>query len=199
MGMAATSTDWTADMVRALPEDGRKHEVIDGVLFVSPAPAWRHQRAVQRLSADLDNWLRPSRVLEVFGAPPDLEFSPRRMVIPDVLVVSRPPRRPPKRVEPSVVLLVVEVLSPGTARTDRHVKRRLYASEGVREYWIVDLDSRLVERWCPNDARPEILTEEIRFQPRANVPEFVLDLEAFFAEVGGDDAEDDAAEEYKSP
>lgn len=182
MGMAATSTDWTAEMVRALPEDGCKHEVIDGVLFLTPAPAWRHQRAVQQLSFALNLWLRQTRAAEVFGAPPDVEFSPRRMVIPDVLVVMRP-ERTPQRVSPSVVWLVVEVLSPGTARLDRQLKRQLYSSEGVPEYWIVDLDARLIERWRSGDERPELLAAEIRFRPREQFPEFVLDLDAFFEEV----------------
>jgi Uma2 family endonuclease len=80
---------------------------------------------------------------------------------------------------------VIEVLSPTTARADRHVKRRLYQRERVPEYWIVDVDARLVERWRPEDQRPEILAEQLAWQPEPSQPPLVIDLAGYFREVLG--------------
>lgn len=79
----------------------------------------------------------------------------------------------------------MEVLSPGTARVDRVVKRALYQQEGVPEYWIVDVASRLIERWTPNDDRPEILAERLSWQPDAAHAPLELDLQGFFQAVAG--------------
>ena len=79
--------------------------------------------------------------------------------------------------------LAVEILSPGTAGRDRGIKRRLYQQAEVPEYWIVDLDARLVERWRPGDERPEILSETLTWQPSESASPFELDLAGFFAEV----------------
>ena len=62
----------------------------------------------------------------------------------------------------------------------------LFQRAGVPEYWIVDLDARLVERWRPGDERPEVLTERLRWQPDAATPPLEIDLSAFFAQVVGD-------------
>ncbi len=78
---------------------------------------------------------------------------------------------------------MVEVVSPATARYDRTIKRALYQRVGVMEYWIVDLDARLVERWRPEDTRPEIVTDSLTWHPAGTSEPMVLDLEAFFKEV----------------
>src|SRR6266516_4581597 len=77
----------------------------------------------------------------------------------------------------------VEVLSPSTARADRQVKRRLYQQERVGEYWIVDVDARIVERWRATDERPEIVSTSLRWHPEPSAAPFELDLPAFFADV----------------
>jgi Uma2 family endonuclease len=84
------------------------------------------------------------------------------------------------------LLLAVEVLSPTTARADRGPKLALYQREGVQEYWIVDLDSRLIERWRPGDERPEILRETIEWRVEDSPEPLVIDLAALFAEAFGD-------------
>jgi Uma2 family endonuclease len=83
----------------------------------------------------------------------------------------------------SSLLLAVEVLSPSTARADRQRKRRIYQSEDVPEYWIVDLDARVVERWRPGDERPEILAEVLVWHPQPAARPLSIELEAFFADV----------------
>jgi Uma2 family endonuclease len=80
-------------------------------------------------------------------------------------------------------LLVVEVASPSTARYDRGLKRRFYQRAGVPEYWIVDLDARIVERWRPGDTRPEVLDAAISWQPEPGGPALTLDLPSLFGRV----------------
>jgi Uma2 family endonuclease len=78
------------------------------------------------------------------------------------------------------LLLAVEVLSPSTARTDRQRKRRIYQDVGIPEYWIVDLDSRVVERWRPTDKRPEVLSDPFTWEPQPNVPPLTIDPVSLF-------------------
>ena len=92
-------------------------------------------------------------------------------------------RRPKTWRDISSLLLAVEVLSPTTARADRLRKRRIYQDEGVPEYWIVDLDARMIERWRPRDERPEILIDQLSWQPRTNAAPLAIGLEELFASV----------------
>ncbi|HXO84958.1 MAG TPA: Uma2 family endonuclease, partial [Gemmatimonadales bacterium] len=94
-------------------------------------------------------------------------------------------RRPREWSDIERLLLAIEVLSPSTARADRTTKRRLYQRAGV-EYWIVDLEARLVERWRPGDERPEILTERIEWLPAPGVVPLIIDLGGFFRRVFDD-------------
>jgi Uma2 family endonuclease len=83
------------------------------------------------------------------------------------------------------LLLTVEVLSPSTRRTDPGEKRNLYQRKGVPEYWIVDVEKRSVDRWRPNDAVPETLTDTLGWQPDAAVAALDIDLPAYFDPVTG--------------
>ena len=85
---------------------------------------------------------------------------------------------------PDEALLFVEVLSPSTARYDRVVKRARYQRQGI-EYWIVDIDARVVERWLPNTLRPDMLAELLEWQPITAAFPLVVDLPAFFERVLG--------------
>ena len=187
MGMPAQDTVWTAEMVRALPEDGNRYEVLDGVLFVSPAPSAFHQRAVARLWAILDQYCTQHGIGEAMISPADIEFSPHRVLQPDVFVV---PLKDGRRVrswkEVTTLLLAAEVISPSTARADRGEKRRIFQDESVPEYWIVDLDARIFERWRPGDERPEILSDRLQWQPEPTVVPLVIDLCEYFAYVFDD-------------
>jgi len=92
-------------------------------------------------------------------------------------------RRPRSWQEIRTLLLAVEVVSPSSARADRTVKRRLYQRTGVAEYWIVDLDARLVERWRPGDERPELLAETLVWGPEGSTEPLTLDLPRLFAVI----------------
>lgn len=176
--------EWTAEMARALPDDGKRYEVLDGELFVTSAPAADHQEALTVLYERLAAYVREHRIGHVFLSPADIEFSPRRLVQPDLFVAPLVSgKRPRTWRDIHGLVLAVEALSPSTARADRKVKSRIYMEEDVAEYWIVDLDARVFERWRKGESRPEILTDTLAWQPRADVPPLTIDLVAYFAEV----------------
>lgn len=184
MGMAATpSSVTTLDQFFALPEDNaRRHELLDGVYVVSPEASFRHQRASFAFGRALLPALATRPDLELLALPGDIVLSARTVVEPDLCVIPRPPTAQVHWRDVGRPLLVIEILSPSTAVRDRGVKRRLYQEAGIPEYWIVDLDARLVERWRPGEERPEILSETLVWQSESSEA-FELDLPSFFAEV----------------
>src|SRR5688572_10338345 len=147
MGMPAQKTVWTAEMARALPDDGKRYEVLDGELFVSPAPSALHQRAVAHLYEILAPYTRVHGIGETMMSPADIEFSEHRLLQPDVFVA---PLIDGRRIrswrEVKVLLLAAQILSPSTARADRFEKRYILQDARVPAYWIVDLDARAFER-----------------------------------------------------
>jgi Uma2 family endonuclease len=184
MGMPQPIGDWTVAQVLALPDDGNRYEVVDGELLVTPAPSLLHQRAVRALNDRLGPFVRAHRLGEVILSPADIEFDGRTLLQPDLLVAPLVEgRRPRSWREIRTLLLAVEVLSPSTARADRQVKRRRYQRNGVPEYWIVDLDARLVERWRPADERPEILAERLEWRASPEAPPLEIDLAECFSEI----------------
>ncbi len=185
MGMAAVPPSVTTlDQFFALPEDGfRRHELFDGLYVVTPAPTFRPQRASFALGLALLPALANLRDLELLALSGDIVLGPRTVVEPDLCVVPRPASAQVHWRDVGRPLLVIEILSRSTAARDRGVKRRIYQESNIPEYWIVDLDARLVERWRPGDERPEILGETLTWQPSESAAPFDLDLAAFFAEV----------------
>jgi Uma2 family endonuclease len=143
--MKPTPAKLTYDDFVNFPDDGQRHELIDGEHYVTPSPATVHQRLVGRLHLAVGNWLQSHPVGEVFLAPFDVVLSHHDIVEPDLLVVlsSQSEIVTPAHVR-GAPALVVEVLSPGTWRRDTGLKQRLYDRVGVREYWLVDPDERTV-------------------------------------------------------
>jgi Uma2 family endonuclease len=128
------------------PEDGKRHEIIDGDHFMTPSPATKHQRVSMKLSAAFMNFLKVHPLGEAFAAPFDVVLSNEDIVEPDLLFVSaarlaivteKNIQGPPD--------LVVEILSETTRKTDEIVKRKLYERYGVAEYWIVDPELETVK------------------------------------------------------
>lgn len=186
MGMPALQTNWTAERALALPADGNRYEVLDGELFVTPSPSWTHQSAIGALYARLRAYVGRHHLGWAMLSPADIVFSPHRLVQPDLFVVpSRDDGEPRAWSDVTELLLAVEVLSPSTARADRHRKRMIYQSQGVGEYWIVDCDARLVERWRPEDTRAEVIAETLVWCPREHLKALYVELPAYFAEVLG--------------
>jgi len=175
---------WTPDEVRALPDDGRRYEVVRGELLVTPAPSFHHQDAVLRIVAVLRDYVERTGAGYALMSPADITPEPGALVQPDVFVGPLPEgRRPTSWADFSHLLLAVEILSPSSARADRTIKRRLFQRTRVPEYWIVDLDARLVERWHPDDTRPEVIGDTLQWQPAAAHPPLVIDLATFFSQV----------------
>jgi len=128
------------------PDDGMRHELIDGVHYVTPSPNLGHQELVGRLYLALGTFLAGRRHLgRVFLSPLDVVMSDHDVVEPDLLYVAGDQQDilTPANVR-GVPALVVEVLSPSTRSRDRGLKRRLFEERGVREYWLVDPEARRV-------------------------------------------------------
>lgn len=177
-----SAAPWTRTRVLALPSDGNRYELIDGQLLVSPAARPSHQVACFLLGQRLDQYLQKHGLGRVLPLAADLEPEPGQLTQPDVFVL--PPGPPLTRWEDAPLpFLVVEVLSPSTARYDRGLKRRFYQRTGVQEYWVIDLDARVVERWQPRDERPEILAGTLTWQPRPGVEPLILDLDGYFTSL----------------
>ncbi len=148
----------TIEELLALPEDGFRHELLEGEHVVTPAPALPHQMVLQKLHLVLGNALADRDDLIVFLSPADVVLGPESLLQPDLFIIKKEPgRHLTSWTEIGIPILAVEILSPSTAARDRGKKRRIYQKAGIAEYWIVDSDARIVERWMPNDERPEIV------------------------------------------
>lgn len=137
----------TYEEYRHFPDDGRRHEIIDGVHYVSPSPSAAHQSASRHIQFALYEQLeKPGKAL-VFDAPMDLELASTDVVQPDLIVVLAEHRSivVPSRIR-GVPDLVVEILSPSTREIDRSLKLRLYEQHRVPEYWVVDVEAGQVTR-----------------------------------------------------
>jgi len=139
--------DWTYEDYLRLPEDGRRYEVLRGVLYVTPSPIYDHQFCVVSLTLDLGSFIRRGGLGVLLVAPFDIRL-PQRLadpVEPDLVFFRKgnEPRTGDKSFT-GVPDLVVEVLSPGTSRVDKKIKMSIYREAGIPEYWLVDPESRTV-------------------------------------------------------
>lgn len=144
--MIAPRTVLTYRDYAALPNDGRRYELHEGELSVTPAPGATHQRVILKLVVALEAYVRARRLGEVFVAPFDVILSDTTVVQPDIMYVAtdRSARVSERGIE-GAPTLAVEILSPSSRGVDRDTKLRLYAGYGVPWYWIVDPESRVVE------------------------------------------------------
>jgi Uma2 family endonuclease len=188
MVMAGSVRRWTAPMVRKLIREDRpspRYECIDGELLVTPSPNVPHQVIVSRLLYLLTHYLEQHPVGLAFTSPSDITFKDD-LVQPDVFVIPFVGGVPPRQwreVDPPI--LAIEVLSPSSLRADRQLKRALFQREGVPEYWIVDLDSRHVERWRPADETAAVLSDDLVWRPITHVPALIIDLPDLFVRALG--------------
>ena len=190
MSMPAPARRWTVEEVRAMQDEERawpRYELIDGELLVTPAPRRLHQRAVAELFRLLDPYVRAHGVGEVELSPADIELEPGTIVQPDVfvspLVEGRVPMQWP---ETTRLILAAEVISPSNARADRVTKRGFYSRVNVAEYWVVDLDARIIERNVGADPRPEVASHAMTWSPAGAAFPLTIDVPAFFARVYGE-------------
>ena len=179
---------WTVEMLDALPDDGNRYEIIDGELFMTPAPSDVHQLIVGALVARLRPYLRPTSVARVMHSPSDVRRPDRtkNRVQPDVFVVTlRDGRRPSYPFELVDLLLAIEVASPSNPEYDYQTKRELYLGNGVPEYWIVDPQARTFVRWRGAADPGELLAQRIEWQPAGLDAPLVIDLPEFFEDALG--------------
>ena len=172
------------DDLEAMPDDGSRYEIIDGEIFVTPAPIFIHQRAQMELVARLLGYTRLLG-LELLVAPTAVRASESTEVQPDLLVLSQaPPSVAESRwVAMPTLVLAVEILSAATSVRDRGMKRRTYLMNGVSEYWIVDLQQRAVDVWRAGAELAEARSDTLVWQPlQAHAP-VSIDLHEYFNHV----------------
>jgi len=155
----------TYDDFVLFPDDGKRHELIDGEHYVTPSPNRKHQKVLGNLHLLIGKWLEQQPIGQIYCAPFDVVFSKFDVVEPDLLYMSNE--------RAAVVLteanvqgapeLVIEIGSPGTRQRDETIKRRLYERSGVSEYWVVDPEIdvvRVYRRAAQGFARPLELSAE---------------------------------------
>lgn len=139
MAKPAYRVKLTYEDYQLFPDDGRRHELIGGEHYVTPAPNKKHQRAASNLHLDLGGFVRKHRLGRVYFAPRDVVLSNEDVVQPDLLFISNERAAIDQDADVSGAPdLVIEILSDSTRRTDETTKRKLYERAGAREYWVVD-------------------------------------------------------------
>jgi Uma2 family endonuclease len=186
MAMPVTQTEWTVDMLDALPDDGQRYEIIDGELFVTPAPREIHQLVVGHLHSLIKAYLGRSPVGRVIVSPADVRRGDRtrNRVQPDVFVVRLSDgKRPTYPYDLNDLLLAVEVQSPGNPHLDYQVKRELYLRSGVAEYWVMNPDARNISRWRGRDDPGDVLSRHVTWHPEGMPQPLEIALPHFFDEA----------------
>ena len=153
----------------ALPDDGRRYEILEGELSVTPSPSRSHQEFAANLLVVLKQFVTAHGLGTVFMAPFDVILEKTSVVVPDLCFVGRERLEVvTERAVEGAPDLIVEILSPGTARRDRGEKAQLYARHGVRHYWLADPDARVLETLELDAGRyreTARLTGDARFTP----------------------------------
>lgn len=196
MGMPALKPEalpqrrWTAAQVRELQDESLgfpRYELIGGELVVTPSPGHPHQLAAAEILFIVMQYIDNQQIGVALASPSDIELKPETIVQPDVYVV--PTEDPPEGAEPRTwqdfkeLLLAIEIISPSSVRNDRIVKRDFYLEAGVPEYWIVDLDSRMIERWAPDRQTPEVCRTSLAWHPEGARSPLTIDLTQLFETI----------------
>ena len=177
----------TYDDFLLFPEDdGLRHEIIDGVHYVTPSPGLRHKDLVGRLHLALGNHLASHPGIgRVFLSPLDVIFTLHDIVEPDLLFVASDQLEimTEKNIQ-GAPAIVVEVVSKSTRSRDERIKRELFERGGVREYWIVDPDrSQLIVHGREGDgfdARTTLSADNRDVLTSALIPGFSLAVSDLF-------------------
>ena len=185
--MPADTKRWSVEEVREMQDESRtwpRFELIAGELLVTPAPGEIHQVGVGELFMLISAYVDRERVGVTLTSPADLELHPGTIAQPDVFVVpvatgmTIKSRRGWAGV--TSLLLAVEVISPSSVRTDREAKRHYYLSADVPEYWVIDFDARVLERWVSGGATPAMVRGAFEWQPAGARAPLVVNLPELF-------------------
>lgn len=171
------------ERIREVALPGPRYEYLDGEILVTPSPNLVHQRIIILLTVILEPFVQSNRVGRLVVSPFDVRFGTSRVFQPDLLVMTMADVESGRRDAARELRLSIEVVSPGSARYDRVDKRSRYQQERVEELWLIDPESELVERWRPDDERPEILAETLIWQPAGCDASLSIELLALFAEA----------------
>ena len=175
---------WTYDDYAALPDDGNRYEIVNGVLIMTPAPSPEHQDIVGEIFSALRTHIKLAGLGRVFTGPIDVDLGPKNVYQPDLVVVLNTHL---DRVAEKKIIgapdLVVEVASPSTAAYDRLTKYEKYAHAGIREYWMVKPKSRSVELLVleGREYRSLGIFRGEQTLPSRIVPDLPVGVERFFA------------------
>ena len=176
----------TYDDFLLFPDDGQRHELIDGEHYVTPSPNPAHQVIAGNLYFALRSYLEAHQTGQLFMAPLDVVLSDFDVVEPDLFFITAARRGDllTKRNVRGAPDLIIEIGSPGTRRRDETIKRRLYERDGVAEYWVVDPDLEVVRIYRRDDGsygRPRELSREAGDVLESPLfPELTLSLDAIF-------------------
>ncbi len=156
-----TSVQFTYEDYLNLPED-RRYEIIDGELYMVPAPFTYHQKVQGKLFYLIYDYVEDHDLGEVFSAPIDILFSKTDVVQPDIIFIAHENMHILKKENvQGAPDLVVEVLSPSSVKRDYEIKMKLYSRFGVKEYWIADPDAKSVNVYIRQD---QMLTPHNAYQ-----------------------------------
>ncbi|MCX6049639.1 MAG: Uma2 family endonuclease [Chloroflexi bacterium] len=138
---------WHYEDYLRLPDDGKRYEIIEGVLYVANAPGYDHQFTVAEITYHFQVFVREHKLGRVLNSPFEVHLSESsRPVQPDILVLTNEQQPPPgASFFDGAPLLIVEVISPSSIRLDRYTKFDVYERSGVAEYWLADPKTRSVE------------------------------------------------------
>lgn len=181
-----TKLKWTSADLELLPENGDRYEIIEGELYMTRAPHWKHQKTILAIGKFLDIWSIQTGLGETI-INPGIIFTDDNNVIPDLIWISN------QRLESCVdesghftnaPELIIEVLSqkPNDIKRDKEIKLKLYSNRGVREYWIADWQLKQVEVYTRNQGKltlvktlinNDIITTEL-------LPNFSCEINEFF-------------------
>jgi Uma2 family endonuclease len=167
----------TYEDFKHFPDDGKRHEILDGLHVAEPSPTTYHQKVSGRLFLQLHAGIERAGLGEVFDAPVDVQLSDFDVLEPDLVVVLKEARTivTPTKIK-GTPQLVVEILSPSTEERDRVVKKELYQRSGVAEYWIVDVEEHVVEQYVLEQGRYALAAKEESELVSRRIPSLRIDL-----------------------
>lgn len=189
MAMPAIRRRWTVEAVRSLnlaTASWPRYELIDGELLVTPSPGLPHQIAIGELLLLVAPYVSREGVGITITAPSDVQLREGAVTQPDMYVLPAGPEAEGKGLSwapDRQLVLAIEIISPASIRSDRVLKRDHYMDYGVAEYWIVDIESRMFERWIPGSDTPRVEQGTMSWQPEGSTDALTIDLLAYFDRI----------------